>query len=258
MGLVSKESARKYATERWRRKKAEAYERLGNKCKCGSIHELSLFVNGVIDRKMYSASKEKYEKAMEKAELLCKECRPYRKSIYGSNNAFAKLTDEQVVALRKEYAEKPFQIRPRARQIGVSHATLLCALKGTTFPHLEGAVKTGVVKGEKRQRLKPREKIAKPKPEKPPVVVKPVAKPNPPAKTAPKVEPIKVKPDCEVNDFICYHLALTYSEREAARMLGVEKSFVEKAYNQYNLKNYRADRMSYRIKNPKYALTFDL
>lgn len=45
----------------------------------------------------------------------------------------AKMTYEQVAAMRSEYVEKPFSIRDRAMKIGVSRVSLGYALKGRSF-----------------------------------------------------------------------------------------------------------------------------
>jgi hypothetical protein len=54
------------------------------------------------------------------------------------NKACAKLTDEQVLELRREFVANPkiFFIRPRARELGISHATLSFALTGKTYKHV--------------------------------------------------------------------------------------------------------------------------
>jgi hypothetical protein len=74
------------------------------------------------------------------------------------NKACAKLTDEQVLELRREYVNNPaiFFIRPRAKELGISHATLSFALTGKTYKHVAEPVPKDIMRkpgGNKRPRV---------------------------------------------------------------------------------------------------------
>lgn len=121
--------------------------------------------------------------------------------------ASAKMTDEQVLALRREFVANPkvFFIRRRAKELGIAHASLSFALSGKTYAHIGEAVPKELLK-KKGGNCKPRvwdrrtcpsyNKTYKPKTPKPPKpraerpkVEKPVAQIIP---FKPKPAPVKV------------------------------------------------------------------
>ena len=57
----------------------------------------------------------------------------YKPLTRGEFNCNAKLRNREVASLRDEYASRPFNIRKKAKTLGVSHSVLTGALKGSTY-----------------------------------------------------------------------------------------------------------------------------
>jgi hypothetical protein len=59
-----------------------------------------------------------------------------------NNKASSKFTDKEILDLRHEFVRDPksFFLRKRAKELGVSHATLSFALKGKTYKHVADPV----------------------------------------------------------------------------------------------------------------------
>lgn len=107
----------------------------------------------------------------------------------GVLNAQARFTEEDVINLRKEYKQRPFSIRKRAKELGTSHPVLSGMLKGKSYANLPEAVDTISKKWTGDRKGTPRKGITMPKraPAQP-KAAKPVAvKPKPIVIKTPKV-----------------------------------------------------------------------
>jgi hypothetical protein len=120
--------------------------------------------------------------------------------------ASAKMTDEQVLALRREFVANPkaFIIRQRAKQLGIAHASLSFALSGKTYAHIEEAVPKELMAkpgGNMRPRVWDRRNCPSQinRPKRAPTVKAP-AEPKPKPVSKPKPKTVEAKPKVVISD----------------------------------------------------------
>jgi DNA invertase Pin-like site-specific DNA recombinase len=70
------------------------------------------------------------------------------RSPHGDKHSRSKLTAENVSRIKRMLAEDCMRMSEIAREFGVTHATISCIARGTTWRHVEAAVLVAMVEND--------------------------------------------------------------------------------------------------------------